>query len=235
MTNKDAVEGHSLANIQPTYVFEAPVRIWHWLHALSIFVLCVTGYFIAYPLPSVGGEASNHFLMGTFRWLHFVAAYVFTIGFLVRVYWAFVGNRYSRELFVLPIHKSEWWKDLIHEVKYYGFMTRKSHKILGHNPLAQSAMFFFNVILTLFLIITGFALYAEGLGQGSWADTLFGWATPLLGGSLNTKMWHLTAMWLMIVFVVIQIYMVIRADIMSRESSISTIIGGWRMYKDDLP
>ena len=114
-------------------------------------------------------------------------------------------------------------------------MTRKSHKILGHNPLAQSAMFFFNVILTLFLIITGFALYAEGLGQGSWADTLFGWATPLLGGSLNTKMWHLTAMWLMIVFVVIHIYMAIRADIMSRESSISTIIGGWRMYKDDLP
>ncbi len=235
MTNKAAVEGHSLANIQPTYVFEAPVRIWHWLHALSIFVLCVTGYFIAYPLPSVGGEASSHFLMGTFRWLHFVAAYVFTIGFLVRIYWAIVGNRYARELFILPIHKAEWWKDLIHEVKYYGFMTRKSHKILGHNPLAQSAMFFFNVILTLFLIVTGFALYAEGLGQGSWADKMFGWAIPLLGGSLNTKMWHLTAMWLMIVFVVIHIYMAIRADIMSRESSISTIIGGWRMYKDDLP
>ncbi len=48
-------------------------------------------------------------------------------------------------------------------------------------------------------------------------------------------MWHLTAMWLMLVFVVIHIYMAIRADIMSRESSISTIIGGWRMYKDDLP
>ena len=211
------------------------MRIWHWLHALSIFVLCVTGYFIAYPLPAVGGEASSHFLMGTFRWLHFVAAYVFTIGFLVRIYWAIVGNRYARELFVLPIHKAEWWKDLIHEVKYYGFMTRKSHKILGHNPLAQSAMFFFNVILRLFLIVTGFALYAEGLGQGSWADKMFGWAIPLLGGSLNIKMWHLTAMWLMIVFVVIHIYMAIRADIMSRESSISTIIGGWRMYKDDLP
>ena len=38
----------------------------------------------------------------------------------------------------------------------------------------------------------------------------------------------------MLVFVVIHIYMAIRADIMSRESSISTIIGGWRMYKDDL-
>ena len=33
------------------YVFEAPVRIWHWLHALSIVVLAVTGYLIANPLP----------------------------------------------------------------------------------------------------------------------------------------------------------------------------------------
>ena len=86
-----------------------------------------------------------------------------------------------------------------------------------------------------FLIVTGFALYAEGLGQGSWADKLFGWAIPLLGGSHNTRMWHLTAMWLILVFAIIHIYMAIRADIMSRESSISTIIGGWRMYKDDLP
>ena len=43
------------------YVFEAPVRLWHWIHALSIGVLCVTGYFIANPLPSLGGEASDHF------------------------------------------------------------------------------------------------------------------------------------------------------------------------------
>jgi Ni/Fe-hydrogenase 1 B-type cytochrome subunit len=42
-------------------------------------------------------------------------------------------------------------------------------------------------------------------------------------------------MWVMLVFVVIHIYMAIRADIMSRESSVSTIFGGWRMFKDDQP
>jgi Ni/Fe-hydrogenase 1 B-type cytochrome subunit len=235
MSTRAPSQGHDIANIRPVYVFEAPVRIWHWVHTISILVLCVTGYFIAYPLPSIGGEASDHFLMGTFREIHFIAGYVFAIAFLVRIYWAFVGNRFARELFVLPIHKKEWWGDLIHEIKYYTFLTRKSHKILGHNPLAQSAMFFFNVIVVLFLIVTGFALYGEGLGQGSWADRLFGWTIPLLGGSLNTKMWHLTAMWILIVFVIIHVYMAIRADIMSRESSVSTIMGGWRMYKDDLP
>ncbi|MGD8746029.1 MAG: cytochrome b/b6 domain-containing protein, partial [Gammaproteobacteria bacterium] len=58
---------------------------------------------------------------------------------------------------------------------------------------------------------------------------------PALGGSMETKMWHLLSMWLMLVFVVIHIYMAIRADIMDRESSVSTIFGGWRMFKDDRP
>ena len=218
-----------------TYVFEAPVRLWHWLHALSIGVLCVTGYFIANPLPSLGGEASSHFLMGYLRMIHFIAGYVFTIAFAVRIYWAFVGNKYSRELFVVPIWKGAWWKGLLHEIKYYTFLTRKSHKVMGHNPLAQMAMWFFNVLLTLFLIFTGFALYAEGLGEGSWADAWFGWVIPALDGSQNTKMLHLLSMWVMLVFVVIHIYMAIRADIMDRESSVSTIMGGWRMFKDDQP
>jgi Ni/Fe-hydrogenase 1 B-type cytochrome subunit len=233
--NQRAAEIHDPRYQKAVYVFEAPVRIWHWVHAISIFVLAVTGYFIANPLPSIGGEASDHFLMGNMRYIHFIAGYVFAIAFLVRVYWAIVGNQYARELFILPIWRKEWWGDLIHELKYYAFLTRKSHKTLGHNPLAQTAMWFFNVLLTLFLIVTGFALYGEGLGLGSWADKLFGWVIPLLGGSLAVKMWHLLSMWVMLVFVVIHIYMAIRADIMSRESSVSTIFGGWRMFKDDQP
>lgn len=32
------------------YVYEAPVRLWHWINALTITVLAITGYFIANPL-----------------------------------------------------------------------------------------------------------------------------------------------------------------------------------------
>jgi Ni/Fe-hydrogenase 1 B-type cytochrome subunit len=235
MSTSAASSVHDPKYQKAIYVYEAPVRLWHWIHALSIGVLCVTGYFIANPLPSLGGEASSHFLMGNMRMIHFIAGYVFTIAFAVRIYWAIVGNKYSRELFILPIWKGAWWKGLLHELKYYAFLTRKSHKIMGHNPLAQSAMWVFNVLLTLFLIFTGFALYGEGLGLGSWADSLFGWVIPALDGSQNTKMLHLLGMWVMLVFVVIHIYMAIRADIMDRESSVSTIMGGWRMFKDDQP
>ena len=235
MTTQVAASEHDPKYQKAIYVFEAPVRLWHWIHALSIGVLSVTGYFIANPLPALQGEASDHFLMGTMREIHFIAGYVFAIAFAVRIYWAFVGNKYSRELFLPPFWRPAWWKGLGHELKYYLFLTRKSHKILGHNPLAQTAMWFFNVALTVFLILTGFALYGEGLGQGSWADRWFGWVTVWLGSSLDVKMWHLLSMWLMIVFVVIHIYMAIRADIMDRGSSISTMMCGWRMFKDDRP
>jgi len=39
-------------------------------------------------------------------------------------------------------------------------------------------------------------------------------------------------MWLILIFVIIHIYVAIREDIMSRQSIVSTMISGWRMFKD---
>lgn len=36
----------------PVYVYDAAIRLWHWVTFLAIIVLCVTGYFIASPPPS---------------------------------------------------------------------------------------------------------------------------------------------------------------------------------------
>ncbi len=219
----------------PIYVYEAPVRAWHWIHALSIFVLAGTGYFIANPLPSLSGEASDHFLMGYIRMVHFIAAYVFAVGIFVRIYWAIVGNHYSRELFIVPMWRADWWRKVWHEVKFYAFMTRKMSKNPGHNPLAQFFMWAVNVVLALFMVCTGFALYSQGTGAGSWADSLFGWVFVLVPSSQTVRMWHLFGMWLMLLFIIIHIYMVIRAESMSRQNSISVMINGWRNFKDDGP
>lgn len=211
-----------------TYVFEAPVRVWHWTNAFSIMALAITGYLIANPLPSVTGEASEHFMMGNIRLIHFIAAYVFTVGFVVRCYWALVGNQYSREIFYLPLWRASWWRELMHKIRFYLFLTREVHETPGHNPLARVAMFFLSTLLSIFMIFTGFALYGEGLGEGSWADRLFGWVVPLMGGAEAVHNWHNLGMWLMLTFVIIHIYMSVRADIVSNNASISTIINGWR-------
>ena len=234
MATSSVATGHN-QDVGEVYVFEVPVRIWHWIHALAISVLAITGYFIANPLPSMSGEASEHFVMGTFRMVHFMAAYVFAVGLLVRAYWAIVGNEYSRGLFIPPLWRGQFWKRLSHEVMMYAFLTRKVAKYRGHNPLAQLAMWMFNVILGIFMVCTGFALYSQGTGAGSWADRWFGWVFALVPSSQEVRMWHYLGMWLMVVFIIIHIYMVIRADFMSRQNGISVMIDGVRRFKDDGP
>jgi len=214
------------------YVFEAPVRLWHWVHTFSFLALAATGYLIANPLPSLAGEASDHFLMGNLRLIHFIAAYFFAVGFAVRIYWALVGNRYAREIFYLPFWRLAWWKGLFREMAFYLFLTREEPRTLGHNPLAQAAMFFLNTLMTLFMIATGFALYSEGSGPGSWSDRAFGWLLPLMGGGEATQNWHEMGMWIMLTFVIIHIYMAVRADIFGRQSSVSAMISGWRLFRE---
>lgn len=233
MSSTAVASNQGKADRKPAYVFEAPVRLWHWTNFFAITVLAVTGYFIAHPLPAVHGEASDHFIMGNIRMIHFIAAYVFAVGMVVRVYWALVGNRISRQLFIVPVWRKEWWADFLEELKFYSFLSRHMSRHEGHNALAQGAYWLFNVVLALVMICTGFALYSQGTGDGSWADTWFGWVFTLIPSSQTVRMIHLFGMWTMVMFVIIHIYMVTRADIIGRQSSISTMIGGWRMYRED--
>jgi Ni/Fe-hydrogenase 1 B-type cytochrome subunit len=217
------------------YVYEAPVRLWHWVNALCITVLAVTGYLIANPLPTLPGEASDHFLMGYLRFAHFAAAYVFTVAFIGRLYWAFVGNEHARELFKLPVFRPGFWKELMHEVRWYAFLEQEPKKYIGHNPLAHIFMVVIITIGGIAMVFTGFALYAEQTGLGSWQDSLFGWLIPLAGQSQDVRLWHHWGMWIIVVFVMLHVYVAIREDIMSRQSLISTMVSGWRMFKDDRP
>lgn len=223
----------SMQKVEALYVYEAPLRLWHWVNALSITVLALTGYFIASPLPTQPGEASANFLMGYIRFAHFTAAYVFAIGFLARIYWAFAGNHHARQLFLLPLLNRNWWREVWFESRWYLFLEREPKKYVGHNPLAQLFMFVFVIWGSIFMIFTGFALYAEGEGQGGWYDRLFGWVIPLFGQSQDVHSWHHLGMWWILTFVIIHIYVAIREDIMSRQSIVSTMISGYRMFKDE--
>ena len=215
------------------YVYEAPVRLWHWVNAACIVALSITGCFIANPLPTLPGEASDHYLMGYMRFVHFASAYVFTIGFIGRLYWAIVGNEHARQLFRLPLFNKEYWKEVFYELRWYAFIAKEPKKYIGHNPLAHMVMVIVISVGSIAMVGTGFALYSEQTGLGSWQDKLFGWLIPLVGQSQDVRMWHHWGMWIIVVFFMIHIYAAIREDIMSRQSLVSTMISGWRMFKDD--
>lgn len=218
------------------YVYEVPVRLWHWVNAAAILVLCVTGWYIGNPPPSMQiAEATHQFVFGYIRFAHFAAGMIMTVGFFGRIYWAFVGNHHARQLFILPLLNKHWWSEVLFEIRWYMFLEKEPKKYIGHNPLAQIAMFIFVTLGTTFMIVTGFALYAEGLGTDHWLSALTAPVMNLVGNSQMMHSLHHLGMWFMVIFIMIHIYVAIREDIMSRQSMVSTMISGHRTFKDDRP
>ena len=227
-TNKPGVHA-------PVYVYELPVRLWHWVTAPCILILAATGYLIGNPAwPLIAGEPFHHFIMGDIRLIHFTAAYILGVGFLLRLYWALVGNKYARELFLPRVWSGEWRHEFWKTLRWYLFLEHESLREVGHNPLAQTAMFLMFVFGVIFQIVTGFALYGEG--AGGWSHALFtSWVIPLFGGSMQVHTWHHLGMWYILIFVIAHVYLVLREDIMSRQTMVSTMINGWRFFKDNRP
>lgn len=218
---------------EKVYVYEAPLRFWHWLNALCIIALCVTGYLIGAPLPTVGGEASMHFGFGYIRMVHFIAGQILIVAFIYRIAWAFLGNHHAWQLFLPPVWSGKWWHEIGHELRWYLFLEKTPKKYIGHNPLAQIAMFLFFLLPLLNAIVTGGALYAEGEGIDSWWYGAFGWVFGVYGDSFSVHTIHRLTMWVLVSFAIIHIYVAVREDIMSRQSLVSTMISGWRYFKDD--
>ena len=64
------------------YIWDLPVRICHWVTAISIVILSVTGILIGNP--AFIDVSSKAYLMGWVRFLHFVFAYAFAVSVLAR-------------------------------------------------------------------------------------------------------------------------------------------------------
>ena len=170
----DPVSGAVLGGrLEQVYVYEAPVRIWHWVMMIAMFILIPTGYLIGSPWSGPRGDAALSYFFGNVRVIHFCAGMIFAVAFAVRVYWAIVGNHHARAIFIPPVWSGRWWKGMFSQAKYYLFIKRESALWIGHNPLAQFAMFAMYVLGSVVIIVTGLALYAEQWGWGSsWMHVL---------------------------------------------------------------
>ncbi|WP_095590905.1 Ni/Fe-hydrogenase, b-type cytochrome subunit [Actibacterium ureilyticum] len=236
-THADHDDLANAARQTSVYVYEVPVRLWHWVNAAAILVLCGSGYLIGSPPPSMQiAEATHQFVFGYIRFAHFAAGWILTIGFLGRIYWAIFGNHHARQLFYIKFWSGAFWDEVWHEIKWYLFLAREPKKYVGHNPLAQLAMFFFITLGVSFMIVTGLALYSEGLGHDSLLFKMFGWVFGVFGDNPHyVHTFHHLGMWWIVVFMIVHIYVAIREDIMSRQSIVSTMISGHRTFKDDRP
>jgi len=215
------------------FVYQWPVRLWHWVMALAFFTLVVSGWLIAHPLASARGEAFDVHRMTWVRSIHFIAGYTFVVSFIARIYWAIVGNVHARQIFYLPLWQKKFWQQLWHEIRWYLFLEKRSHKYEGHNPVARVAMNIGFLGGAAMMIVTGLSLYGEELGPGSWASGMFGWVVSLVGGTQQLRTWHHVGFWVLILFTMAHLYAVAREEIMGRHSTLSTMMSGWRYFRDN--
>ena len=214
----------------PVYVYDAAIRIWHWVTALCIVALAITGYCIGSPPPTMSGDASAHFLFGSIRFVHFSAGMILGVMFLLRIYRVLMGGPHARQIFYVPFWSIAWWKDVFNEIGWYLFL-KPPKEYVGHNPLAHAAMFFMFLLPLIVLLLTGFALFAEQMGINTWWYSLFGWVFQVLGDSMTVRTWHQFAMWIILIFSMVHMYMAIREDMTHRQTTISSMVSGWRFYR----
>lgn len=213
------------------YVWEYPVRVFHWLNAACITALAITGYLIGTPFTfSNAAEAYQAYWIGLIRLTHFISAWVLMANFLVRIYWGFVGDQYAQWHHFFPVTRAqrrefvEVLKVDILQVKGPGTFSS------GHNAVAGLS-YLILLLVVLFQIVSGFGMYAST--SDAWLPSLFTWIVPLMGGDAVVRLWHHAAMWFFIVFTIAHVYLVFYHDYVEGRGTVSSMVGGWKFARTD--
>jgi Ni/Fe-hydrogenase 1 B-type cytochrome subunit len=220
--------GHEFLRV---YVWEIPVRLSHWVNALCILILTVTGLLIAHPIAlTSANEASFSYWFGVNRFIHFATAYVFFFNFVFRIYWGFAGNRYANWKNFLPVRRKQFKQVL--DVLRVDILQSRNHPIsaLGHNQLAYFS-YFVMFLFFLFQVCSGFAMYAAM--SHSWFAQMFVWMVPLFGGDYLLHQLHYLDTWFFIIFTMIHVYLVFYHDYVEGHGVMSSMVGGWKFLPED--
>ncbi len=222
-------------NYKRIYVWELPVRIFHWINVLCITVLAVSGFIIADPPALLSNrEASETFLFGTVRFIHFTAAYIFFFNMVLRLYWAFMGNRFANWRAFLPFSR-KMRKNFWHVLKIDILLqNEKIHDVknvsVGHNSVAALS-YLALFVLALVQVFTGFGLYSGN--SGWWLPKLFTWVVPLMGGDFIVRTVHHAATWGFILFTLIHVYLVFYHDWLEGRGEVSSMFGGYKFVREE--
>ena len=206
-------------------VWPATLRWLHWLNVLAILVLTVTGFYIADPFFSPGNGQSTGYFMGWVRFVHFTVSYGWVTLGLIRLYLLFFSrNRFVRWPALWPIKGRQDVRNLGRTVSAYLLIhPDEAPTYIAHNPLQQLSYTGIYVMAVL-QAITGFALF--GLYDShQWFWALLHWPISLVGAQA-VRLIHYMIMLLFWVFLILHIYLAVRADTLERHGGLSAMLSG---------
>lgn len=208
----------------PDFVYSSSNRILHWIRALVITGLIITGFYIADPFLSSDGS-TDKLLFGKWAMWHFILGFVLISSGLLRIYLFFFGKdskgelRSFRDLFSL--------KSWITQLKSYFFIGELRKKGF-YGPL-QFVTYATIMVLIVLASLTGLVLYVHVYHQGV-GGLLY---EPMrvveawMGGLANVRYIHHITMWGFLIFIPIHIYMVVWSAIRFKHSAIDVMFTGY--------
>lgn len=214
-----------------------PTRLWHWINALTVFVMLMSGLMIfnahphlywgqfganfdrpwlsfhGRPMPGWATIPSTYNLAAARRW-HLAFAWLLVAGLLVFLIASLINGHIQRDLAPKAdeIRPRHIWHDI------------KEHAQL-HFPTGEAALHY-NILQKLSYVAVIFALLPlmilTGLAMSPAMDAAWPWLIDLFGGRQSARSIHFICAMLILAFVVVHLVMVVLAGPINEISSMVT-------------
>ena len=208
----------------PDFVYSTSNRVLHWIRALVITGLIITGFYIADPFLASEGS-SDKLLFGEWAMWHFILGFILISSGILRIYLFFFGADSGRELRSLrDVFSIRSW---ITQLKSYFFIGELRKKGF-YGPL-QFITYTVIMILVVLASVTGLILYVHVYHQGVGGllyesmRTIEAW----MGGLANVRYIHHIIMWGYLIFIPIHIYLVIWSAVRFKHGALDVMFTGY--------
>ena len=209
------------ALVRAAYEHPLPIRITHWVNAISLFVLVTSGLRIFRAFPSFGPKIPEKVLLdipksltlggwlgGSLQW-HFTFMWFFAASGAVYVVYQVVSGHYRTMLFTLRDIPGVWPM-----ARHYFFFGPKPPATGQYNPL-QKLAYTSTIAFGALSLLTGIVLYKP---------VQFSWLAFLFGGFHLTRVWHFAAMCGFLAFIPGHLIMVV----LHGWSNFLSMLSGWK-------
>jgi Ni/Fe-hydrogenase b-type cytochrome subunit len=223
----DAVEGvvakpaPELAGVRAAYEHPLPIRITHWVNAISLFVMVTSGLQIFRAFPSFGPKIPEKILLnvpksltlggwlaGALQW-HFTFMWFFAASGGIYVAYQVISGHYRTMLFMPRDIPGVWPM-----ARHYFLFGPKPPATEQYNPL-QKLAYTSTIGFGVLSLVTGIVLYKPAQ---------FSWMAFLLGGFHLTRIWHFAAMCGFLAFIPGHLIMVL----LHGWSNFFSMLSGWK-------
>ncbi len=208
----------------PDFVYSSNNRILHWIRALVITGLIITGFYIASPFLAPEGSTAKLLYAEWAKW-HYIFGFILISGGMLRIYLFFFGRDSKGELRSLKdVFSLRSW---IIQLKSYFFIGELQKKGI-YGPL-QFITYFAITVLVIVASVTGLTLYVHvyHLGVGSFLYEPMRAIEAWMGGLAMVRYIHHITMWGYLIFIPIHIYLVIWSAIRFKHGALDVMFTGY--------